>query len=79
MNYRFSETVNYDINIWILFVNDKLPYVRLQESLQQYWQRNYENKNAFYAGSLGEHLMKQKPWLSLMPLTRNRQNLSREQ
>jgi alanine-alpha-ketoisovalerate/valine-pyruvate aminotransferase len=27
MNYRFSEMVNYDINIWILFVNDKLPCV----------------------------------------------------
>jgi hypothetical protein len=78
MNYLFSETVNYDINIWILFVNDKLPCVRLQAPLQQYWQRNYENKKASYAGRLGEHLMKQKPWLSLMPLTRNRQKLSRE-
>ena len=49
MNYRFNETVNYDINIWILFVNDKLPCVPLQKPMQQYWQKNYENKNASYA------------------------------
>jgi hypothetical protein len=33
MNYSFSEIANYDINIWILFVNDKLPCVRLQRAL----------------------------------------------